>query len=587
MPDTHFSQTVARPGLPQIEPERIDDLPLALGLLQRMGVSQIMDAHLGAGHGNRRGLSYGQLAHAFCARIITAQDHRLVSVEPWAQDHQRLLSRLLGAPVGDKDFSDDRLADLLYALGSASPDTREAIETDLGQHLVRAYRLPTEVGRADTTTVSVYHERLAEAEGLLQFGRSKDHRPDLRQYVQALGTLDPAGIPLVTATVDGNCGDPPLYLPLWRRMVKVIGHAEWLFVGDSKLHSAQNLAEIHRAGGWVLTPLQMTGHMPEHFAQWLRQQPKRLTPLYLPEANGNQRRVGRGYEVTHTLTWKDPESGETVSVPLRVFMVQRDAFKKKQLHGLHQRLQRAEAAVKKLHGQRCDTPAEQADLEAEVQAQLTAAAVSEYLSVRVHWRTQQEEKLVGRGRPGPQRRTQTLTYHLARVTIWRKPAAIRAYEQAAGWRAYATNVPASGLTLPQAVEKYAGQWQPERGFERLKGGWLRVAPVFLRTDEHIRGLMFLLSIVLRAFTLIEFVVRRELQAQHATLAGLYDGVPRKTTARPTTERLLNAFQGITLLQIRVGQQIHYQLSGFSALHRRILELLGLPSSLYTALEDNF
>jgi len=587
MSDTHFSPTVARQGLPQIEPERIDDLPLALGLLDRMGLSQIITTHLGAGHGNRRGLSYGQLAQAFSARIITAQDHRLVAVEAWAQDHQRLLSRVLGAPVGDKDFTDDRLADLLYALGSASPDTREAIETDLGQHLVRAYRLPTEVGRADMTTVSVYHERPAGADGLLQFGRSKDHRPDLRQYVQALGTLDPAGIPLVTATVDGNCGDPPLYLPLWRRMVQVIGHTEWLFVGDSKLHSAQNLAEIQRAGGWVLTPLQMNGHMPEHFAKWRRQQPKRLTALYLPAADGSQRRVGRGYEVTHTLTWKDPESGETVSVPLRVFMVQRDAFKKKQIHALHERLHRAEAALKELHGQRCDTSAEQTRLETEVQTRLTETEVAEYLSVQVHWRTQQEEKLVGRGRPGPQRRTQTLTYYLACVTVRRKPAAIRASEQAAGWRAYATNVPPARLTLQQAVEKYAGQWQPERGFGRLKGGWLRVAPVFLRTDEHIRGLMFLLSVVLRAFTLIEFVVRRELQAQHATLAGLYDGVPRKTTARPTTERLLKAFQGITLLRIRVGQQIHYQLSGFSALQRRILELLGLPSSLYTALEDNF
>lgn len=49
------------PDLPfQIEPERIDALPLAFGMLQHMGVPQIMDAHLGAGHGNRRGLSYGQ-----------------------------------------------------------------------------------------------------------------------------------------------------------------------------------------------------------------------------------------------------------------------------------------------------------------------------------------------------------------------------------------------------------------------------------------------------------------------------------------------------------------------------------------------
>jgi len=569
-----------------IEPERIDELPLALGLLQRMGVPQIVDAHLGSGHGNRQGLSYGQLTHGFSARIITAQDHRLAAVEAWAQGHQRVLSRLLGAPVGDKDFTDDRLADLLYALGSASPEVREAIETDLGQQIVCAYRLPTEVGRADTTSVSVYHDRAEAADGLLRFGKSKDHRPDLRQYVQALGTLDPAGIPLVSETLNGNAGDPPMYLPVWRRMVQVIGHTDWLFVGDSKLHSAQNIAEIHRAGGYLLTPLQMTGHMPEHFAEWLGQQPKRLTTVTLPDAKGSQRRVGRGYEVTHTVTWQDPQTGEEVSVPLRVFMVQRDRFKEQQIQDLQRRLTRAEAALKALNGRRCDTPAECTDLETQTQALLVEHQVADYLSAQVRWREQRVEKLVGPGRAGPRRRKQTLLYQVAHVSSRRKPAQIQAYEAAAGWRAYATNAPRSRLTLQQAVEKYAGQWQPERGFGRLKGGWLKVAPVFLRTDEHIRGLMFILSIVLRAFTLIEFVVRRELQAQHDTLTGLYDGAPNKTTDRPTTERLLNAFQGITLLRIRIGHEVQYQLSGFSKLHQRILHLLGLPVSLYTALESS-
>ena len=126
------------------------------------------------------------------------------------------------------------------------------------------------------------------------------------------------------------------------------------------------------------------------------------------------------------------------------------------------------------------------------------------------WREVQLEKLVGGDRPGPNRRTRLVQYREAHVSSRRKSAQIEAYEVAAGWRAYATNAPRARLTLQQAVEKYAGQWQPERGFGRLKGDWLKVAPIFLRTDEHIRGLMFILSLVLRAFTLIEFVVRREL-----------------------------------------------------------------------------
>ncbi|HSD82688.1 MAG TPA: IS1634 family transposase [Anaerolineae bacterium] len=570
----------------QIEPERLDELPLAVGLLAHMQIAKVIDAQLGSGHGNRQGLSYGQLAQGFSARIMTLQDHRLSPVEAWSQEHQAVLSQLLGAPVRAKDFTDDRRADALYALGSASAETRDAIEMELGQHLVRAYRLPTEVGRADTTSVSVYHEREEEAEGLLQFGKSKDHRPDLRQYVQALGTLDPAGIPLVSETLDGNTGDPPVYLPVWRRMVKVIGHTDWLFVGDSKWHSAQNIAEIHRAGGFLLTPLQMTGHMPDHFAAWLEQRPKHLTSVTLPDAKGSQRRVGRGYEVAHTITWEDPQTREVVTVPLRVFMVQRDQFKAKQIHELENRLTRAEAALNKLNGRCCDTPAQCTDLETQAQALLAESDVADYLSVRVRWQEQQFEQLVGGGRPGPNRRTRVISYQLAHVSTRRQPAPIAAYEATAGWRAYATNAPRSRLTLQQAVEKYAGQWQPERGFGRLKGDWLNVAPIFLRTDDHIRGLMVILSFVLRAFTLIEFVVRRALQAHHDTLPGLYEGAPRKTTARPSTERLLKAFEGITLLRIRSGRKVQYQLSGFSKLHRRILNLLDLPVSLYTGLESS-
>jgi hypothetical protein len=41
-------------------------------------------------------------------------------------------------------------------------------------------------------------------------------------------------------------------------------------------------------------------------------------------------------------------------------------------------------------------------------------------------------------------------------------------------------------------------------------------------------------------------VQRELQQQQTTLAGLYEGNPKRSTSRPTTELLLRAFQSITL-----------------------------------------
>ena len=564
----------------RIESERVDELPIILEFSKQMGVADAIDQIVGQVHGNRTGLSYGRLAWGLMGAIATQRDHRLNHVEAWSVAHRSTLQAAMGEAVGDKDFTDDRLADLVWVLGDPEGEVGQALEEKVGQGMVRAYQLPTEVGRADTTTVSVYHDREGR-EGLLAFGHSKDHRPDLRQFVEVLGTLDPAGVPLVSSTLPGNQADDRVYWPTWQRMERIIGHPDWLFVGDSKLHSAENLARIHRAGGWFLAPIPMKGQVPQEFAQWLQQAPRRLTPLRLPDAKGKLRVVGHGFEAERCLSWTDPETGEVVEVPERVFMVRRTSFKNQQLQAFKRRLERAEAALKAYHGKR--TPEPQA-LEASVQTIVEQHQVGEFLSVKVSWKIEHQQKWLGRGRPGPNRSKQDIEYYRARVWVRRRTQAIEAFKQQAGWRPYGTNTPKARLSLQQAVEKYCGQWQPEHGFHRIKGGVLKVAPIFLRTDRHIRGLLLIVTMVLRLLTLVEFVARRNLAAEGATLSGLYAGAPKKATARPTAERLLAAFAGITLYTVRIGTQLYRQLSQLTTLHKRILKYLGLPLSVYTALE---
>jgi len=84
--------------------------------------------------------------------------------------------------------------------------------------MIRAYKLPIEVARYDTSSFSVYHqiESEDETQSILRFGHSKNHRLDLRQYHQLLGTIDPGGLPLVSETLAGNGADDPIYLPTWQ-----------------------------------------------------------------------------------------------------------------------------------------------------------------------------------------------------------------------------------------------------------------------------------------------------------------------------------------------------------------------------------
>jgi transposase len=88
------------------------------------------------------------------------------------------------------------------------------LEVKLRRHLIRAYEFPTQVARTDTTSFSVNHQQgEPSAENLLSYGYFKDKRPDLLQYRQLVATLDPMGMPLVSATLAGNRTEDPLYSP--------------------------------------------------------------------------------------------------------------------------------------------------------------------------------------------------------------------------------------------------------------------------------------------------------------------------------------------------------------------------------------
>lgn len=179
----------------EISSERIDDIPLIVEWLKQMEIAKCIDQKLNVPHGNHKGLSYGQLTVLLLTYIITQSDHRLSAVEPWVVAHRKILELSTGWSIAEKDASDDRLAKVVEELGKQS-EARQEIEVKLGQHLIRAYSLPTEVARADTTSFSVNHQQGESPQvSLLRYGYSKDKRPDLLQYRQLLATLDPMGMP--------------------------------------------------------------------------------------------------------------------------------------------------------------------------------------------------------------------------------------------------------------------------------------------------------------------------------------------------------------------------------------------------------
>jgi hypothetical protein len=101
-------------------------------------------------------------------------------------------------------------------------------------------------------------------------------------------------------------------------------------------------------------------------------------------------------------------------------------------------------------------------------------------------------------------------------------------------------------------------------------------------------LTHLLTLALRVLMLFEVLVRRGQDQSGKPLPGLYPGQPKRTTDRPTAQRVLEAIARarITLSWVEQGEQRCCHLAMLPELVKRVLRYLGLTERVYTRLVIN-
>jgi hypothetical protein len=126
------------------------------------------------------------------------------------------------------------------------------------------------------------------------------------------------------------------------------------------------------------------------------------------------------------------------------------------------------------------------------------------------------------------------------------------------------------------VLAYRRHYLVESAIGRRKGHPLSLTPLSLEREDHVTGVIRRLSVGLRVLPRVECVGRRRLAAQRTALAGVYAGNPKRTTARPTTERRLECFEELPPTLIRDGRHRRSHLTPLARVQRRILTLLNFP-----------
>jgi transposase len=319
--------------------ERVDDIPLLLGMMMKMQMPIILDKHLG-NHGHQQGLSNGWVATMWLSYILSEGQHTKSSVQAWALKRRHLLEQVSGQAIRAEDFSDDSLSLLLKRLSDM--DRWQRLEAELWNWQTVVHEIPLESVRLDSTTSYGYHT--IEEEGLMQQGHSKDHRPELAQVKLMFAVAEPSGQLIACDVHSGARADDPLYLPLIERVGRITRQRGLLYTGDSKMAALSTRASIVQRGDYYLTVLPRSGQTAQLWDSWLDAIIEGPQSATLVVREGQL--LAGGYEFTRPLSSVVAE--EPVAWQERVLLVRSLAHAQAETQALEKRLTHASRALQTL-----------------------------------------------------------------------------------------------------------------------------------------------------------------------------------------------------------------------------------------------
>lgn len=175
------------------------------------------------------------------------------------------------------------------------------------------------------------------------------------------------------------------------------------------------------------------------------------------------------------------------------------------------------------------------------------------------------------------RKNSTVRFVIRNIT--RNEENITLEKERLGWQIYVTDLTVEKLTLEKAVLCYRNEYRVERIFNRLKSH-LKVAPLFVKLDHQVKGLCQFLTLGVRVLTLVEYQVRRNHSSESKGLSEYAERKGKKIGDKPTAEKILSAFTGVTLTIIRIGENELFHIPSLSKLQKEILQRLKITHCFY-------
>ena len=523
--------------------ENLDHLGLVAGIVDELGLVELTNEQLG--QHKLEHVSAGQVVKALILNGLGFVSAPLYLFSEFFES--KPVEHLLGAGVQASHLNDDRLGrvlDQLYEAGTSSFFLRAAMQA------VARFGVSTSQMHLDSSSFSLQGEYEPVVSGELDQqpiricrGYSRDHRPDLKQFVVNLMCSADGGVPLWLKVAAGNQSDAQQFAKLMCQFADN-WQMDTLFVIDAAFYTEPNLQQV--------------GSL-----QWISRVPQTLSDAQALVQSDTADLTAVACSLKDYRMWET--TADYAGVEQRWILIESltrqadQSLWEPELQKLEKRLGRD---LNQLQQQvfACKPDA----LETLMRFQDTLA-VHQLTEVSVE--TVRVKRLPGdQSKVNPKGTAPAIGYRL-KAKLERQSTAETYYQNQRARFILATNhLDPQQWPAEQLLSEYKGQQKTERGFRFLKDPLFFASSLFVKKAQRIEALALVMALTLMVYTLAERKLRQTLAAQQQTVLDQQ----RQPTAKPTFRWVIQKFQGIHLVQIEQLKQI----VNLTDERRKIIRFLG-------------
>jgi len=556
----------------ELHSQHLGALPIVERFLERARVGRVLARYLPSG--DARVQLPAAAAIGLLIRNLCVAREPLYGLAEWAERFDPVLLGLAPDEVGL--LNDDRVG---RALDQLFDSDRGSLLTELILGVIAEFRVDCSQLHNDSTSISL-HGDYAAADGrerggkptvAAALGHSKDHRPELKQFVLTLTVSADGAVPLTHRLLDGNTSDDQTHIQTWDGLVELVGRAGFLYVADCKLATREQMAHIHSRGGRFVSVLPRSRGEDGQIRAWVQRHAFEWTEA--------ARRPGKRQGDPDSVWWTTPAPIPT-SEGHRIVWTRSSQKTERDADSRRERIERGmlalEAVQARLAGPRSRFKTRVA-VEQAAEAALARTGAQRWLVYEIQETTQESFRQEKRGRPGSQtryRKTEKTSFTLG----FRVDEEKAAYDAATdGCFPLVSND--RDLTDAELLAAYRYQPNLEKRHHQLKTV-LAAAPVELKSPSRIEGLACCEFIALLTQCLIERELRAAMTQHGISELPLYhEGRASKT---PTAARVFDLYTDTARhhLTTHDGNTVQVFEPDLNDPQRQILDLLGVPQHAY-------